>query len=118
MAELQWCMLTEGLRGEVMIYIVVSVRVKPGKLSEFLALFGSVAPVVRREKGCLQYVAATDFDSGLPLQVLDKDVVTILEKWESPEALRNHLATPHMAEYFKKQKGLTEGSSIKILTEA
>ena len=101
-----------------MIYVVVSVRVKAGKAPEFLALFGSIALLAREEKGCVQYVAATDFDSGLPPQVFDKDVVTILEKWEDIEALRNHLATPHMAVFLEKEKALTEGSSIKILTEA
>ena len=101
-----------------MIYVVVSVRVKANKVPEFLRLFGSVVPLVREEKGCVQYLAATDYDSGLPPQVFDKDMVTILEKWESIEALRNHLATPHMAAYFEKEKGLTEGSSIKILAEA
>ncbi|MGD0232210.1 MAG: antibiotic biosynthesis monooxygenase family protein [Syntrophorhabdales bacterium] len=100
-----------------MIYVVVSVRVKAGKLPEFPGLFGSVAPLVREEKGCVEYVAAADFDSGLPPQAFDKDVVTILEKWEGPEALRNHLAAPHMAAYLEKEKGPTEGSSIKILTE-
>jgi quinol monooxygenase YgiN len=62
-------------------------------------------------------VAAMDFDSGLPPQVFDKDVVTILEKWEDIEALRSHLAAPRIAAYFEKDKGLTEGSSIKILEE-
>jgi quinol monooxygenase YgiN len=100
-----------------MIYLVVSVRVKTGKLPEFLRLFGSIAPLVREEKGCVQYVAAMDFDSGLPPQAIDKEVVTILEKWENIEALRNHLAAPHMAAYFRKEKALAKGSSIKVLTE-
>lgn len=105
-------------RREGMIYVVVSVRVKADKLAEFLSLFASVTPLVRQETGCAQYVATTDFDTGLPPQVLDKDVVTILERWESLEALQNHLATPHMAAYFEKEKHLTEGSSLKILKEA
>ncbi len=100
-----------------MIYLVVSVRVKPGKLAEFLDLFRSVAPLVRKEKGCVQYLAAMDFNSGLPPQVFDKDVVTILERWESLEALQNHLASPHMATFFEKEPVLTESTSIKILTE-
>ncbi|MGD0231059.1 MAG: putative quinol monooxygenase [Syntrophorhabdales bacterium] len=101
-----------------MVYVVVPVRVKAGKLAEFLELFRSVAPLVRKEKGCLQYVAATDLDTGLPPQVLDKDVVTIIERWEDIEALKNHLATSHMAGYFEKEKALTEGGAIKILKEA
>lgn len=100
-----------------MVYVVVSVRVKEGKLAEYLALFGSVAHLVRQEEGCLQYVAATDLDAGLPPQVLDKDVVTIIERWRDVEALKNHLATPHMAEYSQETKALTEGRVIKVLKE-
>jgi quinol monooxygenase YgiN len=101
-----------------MLYGVVSVRVKTGKLQEFLELFKSNAIKVKQEKGCIQYVSMVDSDVGLPIQVLDKNVVTILETWESIEALRNHFASPHMAAYFKKEKDLIEGVSLKMLQEA
>ena len=101
-----------------MIYGVVSVRVKPGKLEEFLQLFKSVAPTVREEKGCLEYMPLVDMEiKGVP-QSLDKDVVTIIEKWESLEALRAHAVSPHMAEFHKKERDLVEGVSLKMLKEA
>jgi quinol monooxygenase YgiN len=101
-----------------MIYGVVSVQVKAGKLQEFLELFKSNAIKVRQEKGCIQYIPVVDIDVSLPIQALDKNVVTILETWESLAALHDHFATPHMAVYFKKEKDLIEGVSLKMLQEA
>lgn len=101
-----------------MIYGVVSIRVKHGKRQEFLDLFKSNAAKVREEKGCIQYIPVVDIDTGSPLQVLDKDIVTVLETWENLEALDNHLATPHMAAYFEKEKEFVEAVSLKTLKEA
>jgi quinol monooxygenase YgiN len=43
----------------------------------------------------------------------------MIEAWESLEALRNHLTTPHMALFFEKRKEMVEGgSSLKVLQEA
>lgn len=102
-----------------MIYVVVSTRMKPGKLQEFADQFRALAETVRKEKGCIQYVATVDLETGLPPQTIEKNVVTILEKWESMEALQAHLATPHMAEFFAKEKEFVEQTlSMKILKEA
>jgi quinol monooxygenase YgiN len=51
------------------------------------------------------------------LQVLDKNVVTILEKWESLEALHAHLGSPHMLDYREKAKNVVESVSVKVLQE-
>ena len=60
-----------------------------------------------------------DIASGLPPQILDANVVTIIEKWESLDALRNHLVTPHMKAFFEKRKDMVEGGSLlKVLQEA
>ena len=101
-----------------MIYGVVSVRVKPGKKEEFITLFKSITGKVREEKGCVQYVAVVDFDIKAPGQALDKDVVTILERWESLEALQKHLSMPYMVDFFQKQAPLTEETILKMLQEA
>lgn len=102
-----------------MIHVIASVRVKTGMLDHFLELFKSTARHVREEKGCIQYVPTVDIVSGLPPQILDPNVVTIIEKWESLEALRNHLVTPHMKAFFEKRKGMVEdGSLLKVLQEA
>jgi quinol monooxygenase YgiN len=49
---------------------------------------------------------------------LDENVVTIIEKWESLEALRDHLKAPHMLAYQEKVKDIVEDRSLKVLEEA
>lgn len=102
-----------------MIHVIASVRVKPGRRDDFLELLKSIARQVREEKGCIRYIPTVDIVSGLPPQVLDANLVTMIETWESLEALRNHLATSHMAAFFEKRKEMVEGgSSLKVLQEA
>ena len=101
-----------------MISVIASIRVKAHRLSQFIEIIKSNLPEVRKEKGCIEYFPAIDIDSGLPVQKLDKNVVTMMEKWESVEALRAHLKTPHMLAYREKVKDIVEDLSIKVLREA
>jgi len=101
-----------------MINVIASIRVKPGRLSEFLEIFKSNVASVREEMGCIEYFPAVDIDADLPPQSLDENVVTIIEKWESLEALRDHLNAPHMLAYKEKVKDIVEGVSIKVLQDA
>jgi quinol monooxygenase YgiN len=49
---------------------------------------------------------------------LDGNVVTIIETWASLDALRAHLASPHMAAQHEREQGIVEGLvSLKILEE-
>ena len=71
------------------------------------------------EHARVRYIPTVDIASGLPPQVLDANLVTLVETWESLDALRNHLKTPHMAAFFEKRKDMVEGgSSLKVLQEA
>jgi quinol monooxygenase YgiN len=101
-----------------MINVIASIRVKAGRLSEFLEIFKSNVPNVREERGCIEYFPAVDIDADLPPQSLDENVVTIIEKWESLEALHDHLKAPHMLAYREKVKDIVEDLSVKVLTEA
>ncbi|MGD9576742.1 MAG: putative quinol monooxygenase [Syntrophorhabdus sp.] len=101
-----------------MIHVIASVKVKPGKRQDLLDLFKVNLSKVREEKGCIRYFPAVDIATGLPPQSLDENMVTVIETWESVEALKDHLGTPHMAAFFEKEKSLVEGSTIKILQEA
>jgi len=100
-----------------MIHVIASVHVKAGMINEFLEIFKSNIPRVTEEKGCIQYLPAIDIDSGLPPQIFDDHVVTIIEKWENLDALRDHLATTHMLAYKEKVKDIVENVSIKVLQE-
>ncbi len=101
-----------------MINVIASIRVKTGSLSDFLEIFKANMPKVREEKGCIEYVPAVDIDAKLPPQILDENVVTIIEKWENLEALRDHLKAPHMLAYSETVKNMVSGLSLKVLREA
>ncbi len=101
-----------------MINVIATVQVKEGKLSDFINLFKTVVPLVKAEKGCIEYFPAVDLPTDLPPQDMNENVVTIIEKWESLDHLMAHLATKHMAEHMEKEKALVEKASIKILQEA
>ena len=101
-----------------MIQVVASVRLKPGKFSKYLEAFKSFAAGVRKEKGCIEYFPAVDIDIDSPAQSLDENVVTIIEKWESLQALSDHLNTPQFKANMEKERDMIEEMSIKVLEEA
>ena len=101
-----------------MIYVIASIHVKKGRLQDFIEVFKSNVPNVREERGCIQYFPTVDINADLPPQILDETVVTVIEYWDSVDALHDHLATPHMLAYREKVKGIVEDISIKVLQEA
>jgi quinol monooxygenase YgiN len=102
-----------------MISVIASVQVKPGKKQEFLKSFKEFAVKVRKEKGCIFYFPAVDVKTDMPVQNTDDNRVTILERWESMEALNGHLASPDMQERMKEEADMVEGEAdVKILQEA
>lgn len=102
-----------------MIYVIATVEVAEGKRSEFLEEFHRVVPPVRAEEGCLEYGPAVDIPAGIDVQEpLRENVVTIMEKWKTLEALHAHLTTPHMKTYRGKVKTLVKGMKIQVLQPA
>ena len=101
-----------------MITVLASIRVKEGDRSAFLEIFKDNVPHVREEQGCVEYFPAVDVDAGLPGQTFDADIVTVIEQWESLEALRNHMGAPHMLAYRNKVKNMVESVSVRVLRDA
>ena len=98
-----------------MINVLASIKVKDSCKDAFLEIFKLNIPNVLSEEGCIEYTPTIDFNTDLPPQVLDSNVVTIIEKWETFEDLQEHLSAPHMLEYKSKVQGLVENVSVKIL---
>lgn len=82
-----------------MINVLASIKVKSGMKAEFLRIFKSNVPFVKKEKGCVEYYPTIDIDTKIPVQKLDGDAVTIIERWESVGDLKIHLTAPHMIAY-------------------
>ncbi len=100
-----------------MIMVIASIRIRPGTRADYLAVLKHVTAEVRREKGCIEYLPAVDLDAGIPPQILDQDVVTIIEKWENLDALQAHLGSAHMLAYREKVKTMVENVTVKVLQE-
>ena len=101
-----------------MITVIASIRVNQSHLADFLEIFKSNLTDVRNESGCIEYYPALDVEAGLPPQELDPNVVTVIEKWSSLEALRAHLAAPHMVAYRQKVQRMVDSVTLKVLQEA
>ena len=99
-----------------MLHVIATIELKPGKRETFLAAFRDLAPKVHAEAGCIEYGLTEDVETGLPPQgPVRKDVLTIVERWESLDHLRAHLAAPHMADWGKKVGGLRSGVKLQVL---
>jgi quinol monooxygenase YgiN len=102
-----------------MIHVIAIITTKPGQRAKVLELFNANVPAVRAEAGCIEYGAAVDLDPALKFQTAyGPDSFVVVEKWESPEALKAHAAAPHMAAYAGKTKDLVAGRAIHILQPA
>jgi quinol monooxygenase YgiN len=102
-----------------MIYVIATVELKEGSKQAFLDIFKSNVPKVKAEAGCIMYEPAVDVPSGLPVQGPTREnVVTVLEAWKDPEALKNHARAPHMKSYRDVTKDMVKSLSIQVLTPA
>lgn len=102
--------------GRGMIFGIATIEVKPGKRDAFLTKFRMNMPNVHAEKGCIEFRPTVDLPTDLRAQIpLRENMVTIVEKWESLEALKAHQAASHMAEYRAKVKDIALGTTLQIL---
>lgn len=98
-----------------MITVIASIKVKPDNVPAFIKIFNDNVPNVLNEDGCIEYYPTVDIESGLTIQETDPTVVTIIECWESIDALKQHLETPHMTTYRDQVKDIVIDVSLKVL---
>ena len=102
-----------------MIYVIATIQLAAGRRADFLAEFQRNVPNVLAEEGCLEYAPTIDVETSLPAQGPPRpDVVTVVEKWSSIEALEAHLIAPHMLTYRAKVKEMVQGVSLQVLNPA
>ena len=102
-----------------MICVIATIEVAPGRRGEFLSEFAKVVPKVLAEAGCLEYGPMVDLPTNIEAQPPARDdVVTVVDKWESLDALEAHLSAPHMLEYRKAVKELVVRASLQVLEPA
>lgn len=99
-----------------MIHVLAFITAKPGMRGAVLEAFHANMPAVHAEKGCLEYGPAIDA-GGSPTKYGD-DTFVVIEKWESPDHLKAHAASPHMAAYAAKTRDMIAARVIHVLSPA
>jgi quinol monooxygenase YgiN len=98
-----------------MIHVIATITLKPGVREPFLEVFRWLTPLVREEEGCIEYQATVDVPTTLAVQDGPRpNVVTVVEKWTSVEALYAHTTAPHMAEYREKVRDFVVGVELVV----
>ena len=100
-----------------MINVIVSMKMKEGKAEEFIKSFKQLAVKVKQERGCIDYFPAKDVDAGMPMYTVDPNSVTIIERWENLDALKEHLASPDMQSRQANDMEMTESVTMKMVQE-
>lgn len=98
-----------------MIHVIASILVREGCLDEYIGHFRDNLPNVRAEKGCVRYEPCLDAGTGWKAQDLSPRRVTVVETWETMDALRAHSQAPHMVAFREKAGGLVESMSLQVL---
>jgi aryl-alcohol dehydrogenase-like predicted oxidoreductase/quinol monooxygenase YgiN len=98
------------------IHAVAVLRAKPGNRAALAAAFREILERVRNKAGCLEYALANP----LRLQATGaapahEDEVTLVERWQSREALEAHLADPDYRRWFETIRPLIDAASMQAL---
>ncbi len=101
-----------------MIHVIAGIQIAPGQRDKFLEEFHKLVPLVHAEAGCIEYGPTLDAPTDIAAQNCDENRVTIVEKWESLEALQAHLVADHMAAYRERVKNCVAGMQLQILAPA
>jgi quinol monooxygenase YgiN len=99
-----------------MIHVLAIITAKSGMRDAILKEFQANMPAVHAEKGCIEYGPAIDAEGMGSFQTkFGPDTFVVIEKWESPEALKAHGASAHMAAYAAKTRAMIASRVIHVL---
>ena len=102
------------------VYVLCRFDLKPdADIADYTGKTLAVVPTVRAEDGCRMYTllrdAATDWDK--PMRFGER-TMWMLEKWDSVDALKAHLETPHMKAFGPSVRPMRAASTFHVLESA
>src|SRR5262245_15386385 len=101
------------------VQLIITVKVRPDSVADYIAAFAAIAPDVRLETGCIEYHVYRDSTDPRFDNEKRPDTVVICEKWESIEALQAHTRhSPALNGFRQAVKGMKLESSYRLLTPA
>ena len=98
-----------------MIYVIVTSDIVPGSMEAFLDACRELRPQALAEAGCLGYEYTAEVQSTLGAQEpADANRVTLIETWESVEALSGHATQAHTQAFGKKVSQIRQKMTIRV----
>ncbi len=102
-----------------MVHVIAVITTKPGMRGNVLEAFNANVPAVHAEDGCIEYGATVDVENAGDVQTkYGDDTFVVVEKWSSLEALKAHMAAPHMKAYGAKVKDMLADRAVHIMSPA
>lgn len=99
-----------------MIHVAATVEVRPGERDAVLADLAGLAPKIKAEEGCLEYLVATEIPTKLPAQAPPRDnVIVTLERWRTLKDSEAHLRAPHMVKFVERNLDRIVKATLQIL---
>lgn len=91
-----------------MDYLLVLAKVEPkqGCLDSILEVSGELISESLLEEGNIDYQL---------LQSTDDDTLTFVEKWESSDALKKHMASPHFLNFTEESEEFIEKMTVQVI---
>jgi quinol monooxygenase YgiN len=98
-----------------MVHLVVTFIIKDGMMDAYLAEVAKLRPLVLAEKGCVEYTYLKEIQTPFKIQEpVQENRLTLIERWESMEALETHSKSPHMAQYGKIMHPMRVSTSARV----
>ena len=99
------------------VYVLCRFDLKPdADIADYATKTLAVVPTVRAEDGCRMYTllkdSTTDWDK--PMRFGERTML-MLEKWDSVDALKAHLDTPHMKAFGPTVRPMRTSSTFHVL---
>jgi quinol monooxygenase YgiN len=92
------------------IYVVATIRIKPGTFSQVAAAARPAIEATRKEKGCISY--------DMHQSATDPETVVFVERWEERDNLASHMQQPHFLAWRKAGAEFILDRKIEIITPA
>ena len=91
-----------------MDFVVVLAKIEPkeGCLDSIIELADELVFETLQEEGNIDYQL---------LKSIDEKTLTFVEKWESPEALKKHMASPHFLNFGEESGEFVENMTIQVI---
>ncbi|HAS90737.1 MAG TPA: antibiotic biosynthesis monooxygenase [Clostridiales bacterium] len=89
-----------------MIKVVAKGYFLEGKAEEAIKLYEELVEKTRTEEGCISYILFRDIE--------DDSILTMIEEWESKDALDKHFKTEHFTRLVPMIGKLRKSSEVNI----